>query len=44
MPFPYSPVDFPWPQMDVLEYGRDLRASTRFFKKTPTLFEKNVAK
>jgi hypothetical protein len=33
MQFPYSLVDFPWPQMDVLEYGRDLRASTRFLKK-----------
>jgi hypothetical protein len=44
MPFPYTLVDFPWPQMDVLEYGRDLRASTRFFKKTPRLFGKSVAK
>jgi hypothetical protein len=44
MQFLYSLVDFPWPQMDVLEYGMDLRASTRFLKKsvakTPMPFSK----
>jgi hypothetical protein len=30
--------------MDVLECGRDLRASTRFFKKSMTLFQKKRSK